>query len=792
MPTKRQVLEHLKRDELLAALDAFDLSVDDRRQRILLVDALGRSRKAALTEILAALPRTRLKELCREMDLDESGRAKADIVERILGRKATGDGDPPPDTGRKAGPKKKPRTTEPPTKRAHAQAAAVRFPVLESLHVTDYGLFPGSKPDRGGLKATFEPGLTVVLGANGLGKTTLVWILYRLLSGPYDITSLDAGGVLGGRTLEHGKLRRPQQQMFAQRVADNAENAVARLSFRLGERSISIARRLSSLELLEFTVDDEERPTNERESYQTAIAEMTGLWSFGDWILLLRHLTFYFEDRRELVWDTSAQRQILRLLFLPAATAKEWTEREREIFKLDSRVRNDGAVLTRREGELAQDEDFQDSALDVREELNGLQDLQERDEQRRDELDEELLELDAEREASRLTLLQAEQEREATFRALEHAKLVALEHRFPSASETARYILAELLTEAECLACGNQVPEVAQAFESRLVNSECIVCGSEVAPEAARSTETANLSDARVARRARDLAQVDADVNAAKAKLQEAESRYDEVRHKLQELDVAVTRRRERIDALIRRLPKEEATLHQQRDELALLRRRVASLKEELTGRRAAFAEFIERVKGSLMERAPLVKESFESYARGFLVEDCSLDWSPRKERIGQTGITIEFPAFDLKMASASFRSPVRREGPKEVSESQREFIDLSFRMALMAAADPQAGGTLVIDAPESSLDAVFVRLAADVLGRFATPDLGNRLVVTSNFTEGDLIPRLLAQFDSDWEPRMVDLFEVAEPTAAVRKLEDEYNDARDRVFRAVSDRRSS
>lgn len=47
MPTKRQVLELLKRDELLAAADAYELAVADRRQRALLVDALARSRKGS-------------------------------------------------------------------------------------------------------------------------------------------------------------------------------------------------------------------------------------------------------------------------------------------------------------------------------------------------------------------------------------------------------------------------------------------------------------------------------------------------------------------------------------------------------------------------------------------------------------------------------------------------------------------------------------------------------------------------------------------------------------------------
>lgn len=784
MPTKRQVLELLKRDELLAALDAFELDVDDRRQRNLLIDALGRSRNASLSQILTDLPRARLKEICRELGLDDSGRSKAGIAERIVGSKTTDDSVPAPKSGRKS--VRKTRTTEARSARARVQVAAVRFPVLDSLHVVDYGLFPGAEPDRKGLKTTFEPGLTVVLGANGLGKTTLVWILYRMLSGPYDIKGLDGGGDLGGRDLTPRKLPLSRRRMFAKRVVDHAEHAIARLAFRLGNRSVSITRRLSDLGLSEFTVDEEQRSTDESK-YQTAIAEMAGLWSFQDWILLLRHLTFYFEDRRELVWDTSAQRQILRFLFLPAGTAREWTETEREIRELDSRARNLNAALTREERELAEIEELADSALDVREQLKSLSDLQETDEHRRDELDEQSLDLDAERKSARLSLLQAEQEREASFRALEHAKLVALRNRFPSASETASYILAQLLTESECLACGNYVPKVAEALEARLLDSECVVCGSKLALTSARPAETVDLADERVARKARDLKHADAAVNTARAELQATEHSYSEVRSQLLELDAIVAQRRERIDTLIRRLPKEEEALHQQREELALLRRRVESQKAKLKERRAMFDKFIEQVRPSIFESAELIKELFEHYARDFLIEECSLWWLPRKERIGETGIAVEFPAFELDMASASFRSPVRRRGPEQVSESQREFIDLSFRMALMAAADQQAGGTLVIDAPESSLDAVFVHRAADVLGRFADPDHGNRLVVTSNLTDSDLIPQLLAHFEGHWDSRMVDLFEIAEPTLAVREHEDEYKAVRDKVFSRLS-----
>ncbi len=64
MTTKRELLGQLKRDELLLAADELGLVVEDRRVRAQLIEVLARSRKASLPEILAPLPRARLKELC--------------------------------------------------------------------------------------------------------------------------------------------------------------------------------------------------------------------------------------------------------------------------------------------------------------------------------------------------------------------------------------------------------------------------------------------------------------------------------------------------------------------------------------------------------------------------------------------------------------------------------------------------------------------------------------------------------------------------------------------------------
>ena len=85
MPTKRAILAELTRAELRINLDHYELTVDDRRVKAQLENALARSRKARIGEILNGLSRNRLKELCRSFGLDDSGRKKADIAERLVG-----------------------------------------------------------------------------------------------------------------------------------------------------------------------------------------------------------------------------------------------------------------------------------------------------------------------------------------------------------------------------------------------------------------------------------------------------------------------------------------------------------------------------------------------------------------------------------------------------------------------------------------------------------------------------------------------------------------------------------
>lgn len=84
MTRKREVLSHLTRDELHAAIDAAGLELANRRAKSAAIDVLDRARSAPLVDVLTVLSRDRLKELCREFALDDYGRAKSDHIARLV------------------------------------------------------------------------------------------------------------------------------------------------------------------------------------------------------------------------------------------------------------------------------------------------------------------------------------------------------------------------------------------------------------------------------------------------------------------------------------------------------------------------------------------------------------------------------------------------------------------------------------------------------------------------------------------------------------------------------------
>ena len=224
------------------------------------------------------------------------------------------------------------------------------LPIITKISIDNYGLFPAAD-GSGLLECDFKSGMTLIVGVNGLGKTTLVTMILRAITGPYDLTGAGLPATLESVLPEGPKrLQKPAIDYFAQRVADGAEDARVTLDIKFGSIVVQIVRSLDSLGLEEFSVSGESlrlpKGRDDREStYQKKICELFDLSSFVDVLLVLHHIVFLSDRRPGALWDENAQRQILRAIFLDKKLARRVAETEREFQSFHSRYRNTKAQL---------------------------------------------------------------------------------------------------------------------------------------------------------------------------------------------------------------------------------------------------------------------------------------------------------------------------------------------------------------------------------------------------------------------------------------------------------------
>ena len=95
------------------------------------------------------------------------------------------------------------------------------FPLIESLNIEGYGLFPGPN-GSGRFNVRFGTGPWIVLGVNGIGKTTFLLLLKHL------ITGTKRSILAGFRGEERPEITTIDPRLFAMRVADEAKTAKAR------------------------------------------------------------------------------------------------------------------------------------------------------------------------------------------------------------------------------------------------------------------------------------------------------------------------------------------------------------------------------------------------------------------------------------------------------------------------------------------------------------------------------------------------------------------------------------
>jgi len=678
----------------------------------------------------------------------------------------------------------------------------INFPIFDRISVQNYALYVG-KPDAPGLNHYFRPGVNVIVGINGLGKTTLLNMLLRSLTGPFD---LPQGDELGEKKR---RLVSADRYWFRRRVPDDAVNARVTTAFHIGEHYFEIERSLATLDIVSLSVDQQFVPPARAQeleaSYQRHVIESSGLSSFDDFVFLLRYIVFFLEDRRSLVWDAAAQGDILGILFgEKGANRKEYVELYNELLSKDSEYRNVLTVVNKRKNEYAkQASTIEGGQIDML--------IKQLDKSREDIhlIENRKKDLALERDSLRNQIENRRRDIHDQRASLATDLNCFYQSFFPQVDDAGRYLLSYFEAETGCLVCGSHTPEAIAKVNAKLHMNTCPICECPIEhpehpandPHAGEAIEQRRKAIEQVEFQLQSmlgpLAKAEEEYAHAAADLVAAASKIGSLEQQLVALGQSVPDAISRRDKIQQYITSFEATLN----EIEVERIR---LTEEFRGIAEAIDIEVKTVSAQ-------IEDSFRQFISGFLAEDCTIAYTARQSRIGQrtTSESFPFPHFIPALTSGVYRnSATPREHGQSVSESQKEFVDLAFRMALLTVAAPEASAMLVLETPEASLDSVFVPRAADLLRRFAMRSGsggGTRLIASSNVNREQMIPALFGSYpdkrfhgqvvDEPSQPapptvpiedranQVLDLLEIAAPTKALDRFRAPYEEERDRAI---------
>lgn len=658
----------------------------------------------------------------------------------------------------------------------------VTFPRITGLTTEGYQLYPG-REGNDFLKLEFEKGPWVVLGVNGIGKSTLLLLLKHLLVG--SVVSRSAGFAGEGAN----DLFPIDKGLFGVRVEDRARNARATLECKFGFTRLTVVRNLYDLSLISASAQERrgETEVGDEDSYQELLTALMGLKRFEDVVGVMDRVIFKLERRVDLLWDQDAQFEIFKAILTPEIS-RTMRDIEGRIISADSRARNLHAQLYRASRDIAKEDARERSQASVK---ARLADAQAELETAEASLAGAIEALDNVKEArlnARLYLKRSEKDVENAADKYETIKLKALQSAFHELDQSSSYLLLRVLADHRCPACGADASELAAQIEHRQKTDLCVICSTELSTRRKSGGKIASISPglqkkATAAFETLTRAQQERDENAMTRA--EAEAAWKEASEYANSLSTLMDEISRQILRLEKKLPKgDRVARHAKQGDINAWRLTIEALRRDRAKAEAEYSEFVAALRRKVEKIKSRFAKIFQKRAEPFFGDQARLKYVPRSRSIGQYGESFEFPAFEIEMnAGPGYGEFIRREG-EQVSLSQREYLDIIFRMSLIETISARGGSSFVIDGPEVSVDAVFGERAGILFADFAESDKRN-LILACNVVEGALIPKSLGNYGDHDEKRarIVNLLEIARPTSTLERLRIEYEEKVEKII---------
>lgn len=604
----------------------------------------------------------------------------------------------------------------------------LRLPQIEKVRLRHFSLFTAN-PDA---EFTCADGVLCLVGANGIGKSTLLSAINFCLTGIVP----DPNRTFESMDSYYKHTRTFSGNFFRGRIAGSDEDeAEITLHFRLGAFDYEVQRGLFEPDELrqltitnrtngESVVATEDMSRGERHRlYADNFVEHAGLSSFEEFAFL-QHFVFTFDEQRKTVfWDHRIMERVLYRAFgLAPDMATQADTLWREIEQEDSRVRNRQWEATRMRKRINQIRSQAEKTSGARQTYDSL--MADHEELSR-QYDEESTILHDLEDAIRDAILRlADQTARETALRDEYAQFFdgSFDLRPPLAQHP---LITQSLAERICGLCGNDTNVALEAIEAKTQAAQCPICNSPLGQEQPANEDTSRLQaiDLELSGTKQTTRDVLKTLDKLRVDETHARKQYEATKEKLDEFD---SQSSATLDGLRRLLDHggNDSSLSDYRTQLAVVDKEKQTAYERRESLKTRLQELQKELEQHYLQAEQTFVPRFSELAQSFLGMPLTVELDARKTR-------------DLKLV-VTVRGTTRRQ-QQQLSESQRFFLDIALRMALTEhMSDPAARGSMFIDTPEGSLDIAYERRAGEMLALFT--GAGHRILMTANLNSSQLL----------------------------------------------------
>lgn len=593
------------------------------------------------------------------------------------------------------------------------------LPKLLFMNIEGYDLY------KCPIEINFNKKLNIIFGTNGLGKTTLLTMIQYSVIGPY--CGAQKSRNYGGEQ----KKKRPiyERNFFRNRMRDINENAFVRICFTIDKDKYDIKHSLYKHALVSAICNDKpiEGEVISYETYEShffskknielkkyliynyhrQLMKSTGLPDENSLIVMMNEVMFFTEDREYIFWNEETSKLLIAKYFMDSNRYLKYEEAQQLVKMYDSQARLKtyemsfikkfmGDQLLERKDETPDKDEILIQLVEVHKSMDSLKrDLQ--------KLNDQLYKLENKKLENRIQF-------EQCMKIISDLDNQWYNNIFPDDYQEKFKRYEPAIREKRCPFCGS-----IGIVSSRNID-QCFFCGEEL-----EIKENIDLQQIDIQKKnreiQRDLLQnnleiLKKEINSVKIKIRQCEKQINEELSNENELKMQLDQNENENYKKYRQMEFEKKELLEKLEGSKLLERK---MRQEIDqGVDSVFQEYY---------------KIFRKYASSFFGDKQTV----LLKLVGNK----EDRLFKVQLNGSD------RETYYDMSESQRIFLDLSYRLSILDYFHQNS--YFICETPDSTLDFSFENNAVRTFSNYVNS--GNSLIISANARNSTLITKLIEKY---------------------------------------------